>query len=57
MIGSPESPMIGLRSLPAGGWARANCSHSVASRRCSMIPIPGTVTGVGLSRRMAWSSR
>src|SRR5690625_3739541 len=55
--GSPESPTIGARSLPAGGSARIFGSHRWASSRFSSAPIPGRLFSVGVSRRRARSSR
>ena len=57
-IGSPLSPITGLRSLPAGGSAQACWGQSWASSRFSTIPMPGTVRkGDVVNRRFAWSSR
>ena len=55
--GSPESPITVLSPLSAGAGAIGNWFHLRSSNRFSMTPMPGMVTGVGVRRRLAWSSR
>ena len=55
--GRPASPMTGLRSLPGGGSASVICFHSWPAAASPARPCPGMLFTVGISRRLAWSSR